>query len=245
MRNYAEETKKRVQFIRERLQEAGARAIVFGNSGGKDSALVGILCKMACPDTVGVIMPCGVRRNFTSDAEDGKKLADQYAIETVTVDLTAVKESLIAAVEPVQTLSESALINLAPRLRMTTVYAIAAARNALVAGTGNASEMAMGYCTKWGDGANDFNPIADLTATEVLEFLRALGAPQSIVEKAPSAALKEGQTDEAEMGMTYADLDRYLLTGEGSETVRKKVELARIKNAHKFRMPARYGIDAE
>ena len=242
MRDYRKEMELRVEFIREQLKGAHANAIVFGNSGGKDSALVGILCKAACKDTVGVLLPCGVSRNFTADVADGRALAGQFGIETLSVDLTEVKRSMVRALDGSIALSETADINLAPRLRMTALYAIAASRGALVAGTGNASEAAMGYFTKWGDGAYDFNPIADLTATEVLEFLRELGAPESIVTKAPSAALKEGQTDEGEMGMTYAELDRYLRTGEGSAEVRAKVESARIRNAHKLRMPARYGV---
>ena len=241
MRNYRQELTDRTAFIRQQLAGAGAGAIVFGNSGGKDSALVGILCKAACDDTVGVILPCGVKRNFTSDAEDARALAEQYKIETLTVDLTAVKEAFLGATEPVQPLNDAARVNIAPRLRMAALYAVAAARGALVAGTGNRSEAAMGYFTKWGDGAFDFNPIADLTVGEIYEFLRFLRAPEQIIAKAPSAALKEGQTDEGEMGMSYEELDRYLLTGEGPENVRARVEAARKKNAHKLHMPVRYG----
>ena len=125
-------------------------------------------------------------------------------------------------------LNQQALTNINPRLRMATVYAVAAAEDRLVAGTGNRSEAYMGYFTKWGDGAYDLNPIADLTVTEIYEFLRYLNAPQSIIDKAPSAGLFEGQTDEAEMGVTYASIDRFLLTGEGEEA-----DLAIIDRFHK------------
>ena len=87
-RNWQEEYDGRVAWIRDLVHSAGAKGIVFGNSGGKDSALVGILCKAACGNTVGIIMPCASRRNFGSDAEDGRELALQYGIETRTVDLT-------------------------------------------------------------------------------------------------------------------------------------------------------------
>lgn len=244
MRNYRSETERRVAFIRRQLREARADGIVFGNSGGKDSALVGALCKAACVNTLGIILPCGVKRNFGEDAEDALALAAFFGIETQTVDLTDVKAALVERLSAAQNLTETALINLAPRLRMTALYAVAASRNAIVAGTGNASETAMGYFTKWGDGAYDFNPIRDLTATEVLEFLAYLGAPERILTKPPSAALKEGQTDEGEMGMTYAELDRYLTTGEGSEEVKRKVADARRRSAHKLRLPPCF-CDAE
>ena len=130
-------------------------------------------------------------------------------------------------------LNEIALTNLAPRLRMTTLYSIAAAESRLVVGTGNRSELYIGYYTKWGDGASDLNPIGDLCATEVIEFLRYLQAPESITEKAPSAGLYDGQTDEQEIGISYADLDRYLLTGEGDNNTVTVVERMHRSSAHK------------
>ena len=209
MRDYQKEFEQRVAFIRRVLDESGAEGIVFGNSGGKDSALVGILCKAACPNTVGIIMPCASKRNYELDADDGMAVAQQYDIETRTVDLSPVREALIPQLSAVTQLNAAALTNLAPRLRMITVYAVAASENRLVAGTGNRSEAYVGYFTKWGDGAHDFNPISDLTVTEIYDFLRYLNAPACIIEKAPSAGLFDGQTDEEEMGFTYAALDTY------------------------------------
>ena len=235
MRDYQAEFENRVAYIRGKLSEAHADGIVFGNSGGKDSALVGILCKAACDNTVGIIMPCASKVNYGQDAEDGRALAGQFGIETRVVDLTAVREAELKALEGAAELNSMALTNIAPRLRMTTLYAIAAAENRLVAGTGNRSERYMGYFTKWGDGASDFNPIADLCATEVFEFLRYLNAPASIVEKAPSAGLFEGQTDEAEMGVTYAAIDGYLLRGEANEHDRAIIERYHSRSGHKLR----------
>ena len=235
MRNYQEEYEKRIEFIRSRLEEAHADGIVFGNSGGKDSALVGILCKAACDNTVGIIMPCASRRNYGIDAEDGKELAEKFGIETRVVDLTPVREAEIAALEGVAELNQAALTNIAPRLRMTTLYTIGAAENRLVAGTGNRSEAYMGYFTKWGDGASDFNCISDLTASEVFEFLAFLHGPESIIHKAPSAGLFEGQTDEDEMGITYAAIDHFLETGEATEEQKAILERFHSRSEHKRR----------
>ena len=235
MRNYKEEYTKRIEFIRSCLEEAHASGIVFGNSGGKDSALVGILCKAACDNTVGVIMPCASRRNYGIDAEDGKELAERFGIETRTVDLTPVREAELAALEGVTEVNQAALTNIAPRLRMTTLYTIGASENRLVAGTGNRSEIYMGYFTKWGDGASDFNPIADLTASEVFEFLEYLHGPESIIRKAPSAGLFEGQTDEDDMGITYAAIDHFLYTGEATEEQKAILDRYHSRSEHKRR----------
>lgn len=240
-RNYQEELDKRVAFIKEQLEAAHAQGIVYGNSGGKDSALVGILCRQACEQVLGVIMPCQSKRNYSEDRIDGLAVAEQFHIETLTVDLTEAKIALQQAIETVQPLQGMASANINPRLRMITLYAIAQSRHALVAGTGNRSERYMGYFTKWGDGACDFNPIADLTVGEIYEFLRFLGAPEAIITKAPSAGLFEGQTDEQEMGITYADLDRYLLTGQGDGQTIAKIEAAHSRSKHKLVMPKLYG----
>ena len=235
MRDYKKETQDRITFIRSCLAESGAEGIVFGNSGGKDSALVGILCKMACDNTVGVIMPCASKRNYGLDAEDGMEVARKFRIETRTVDLTPVRETFTTELSKVTELNQAALTNLAPRLRMATVYAIGASENRLVASTGNRSEAYVGYFTKWGDGAHDFNPIADLTVTEVYEFLRYLGAPACIIEKAPSAGLYDGQTDEADMGFSYADLDACLMGKVIPEEAKKKIDAMHARSEHKRR----------
>ena len=234
-RDWKAELEGRVAWIRGLVEGSGVKGIIFGNSGGKDSALVGILCKAACENTVGVIMPCASRRNYGEDADDGRALAKQYGIETCVVDLTGVREAELAALRGITEVTDLALANIAPRLRMTTLYTIAAAEGRLVAGTGNRSEAYMGYYTKWGDGACDFNPIADLTATEVLEFLRWLGAPRSIIEKAPSAGLFDGQTDEKEMGVTYRAIDEYLTEGTASDEDRAIIERYHARSEHKRR----------
>ena len=181
-------------------------------------------------------MPCSSKRNFGIDTEDGKKLAEQYGIETRIIDLTPVREAELKQLSGITEMTEHSAANIAPRLRMTTLYSVAGSEGLLVAGTGNRSEIYVGYFTKWGDGACDFNPISDLTVTEVYEFLRYLNAPLSIIEKAPSAGLYEGQTDETEMGIKYSDIDALLLKGAGSVSDRdalKKIERMHAGSLHK------------
>ena len=240
MRNYDAETKKRIEFIRSMIDTAGADGIVYGNSGGKDSALVGILCKMACENTVGIIMPCGSKRNYEMDKNDAEKIAQQFGISTQLIDLKKVRDEILNVLKDKTSLNDSASANIAPRLRMTTLYAIAASENRLVAGTGNRSEGYMGYFTKWGDGAYDFNPIADLTVTEIYEFLRFLKAPDFIIDKAPSAGLFDGQTDEEEMGITYKNIDRLLLSGMADLQSRAIIERFHESSEHKRKMPLTY-----
>ena len=235
MRNYEKEYIQRVQFIRYAVRESGADGIVYGNSGGKDSALVGILCKAACDNTVGIIMPCATARNFEMDKRDGEEVAKAYGIETRYADLSAVKSAEKAALAGVTELSPAAEANIAPRLRMATLYAVAATENRLVSGTGNRSEGFVGYFTKWGDGACDFNPIADLTVTEIYEFLRYLKAPKCVIEKAPSAGLFDGQTDESEMGFTYKELDTYLDGGKIDDTALERIQRMHARSEHKRR----------
>ena len=213
MRDYAKEFENRVAFIRDLLKSSGAKGVIYGNSGGKDSALVGILCKAACDNTVGIMMPCASKRNFGEDMTDGLAVAEQFNIETRTVDLTAEKELVMQTVSAVTTLNQMATSNIAPRLRMLTLYTI---------------------------GAYDFNPIADLTVTEIYEFLTWLHAPENIIRKAPSAGLFEGQTDEQEMGVTYAAIDKYILTGEASEHDKAIIDRYHSRSEHKRRPAATY-----
>jgi len=242
MRDYKAEFENRVKFIKDVLAQSGANGIVFGNSGGKDSALVGILCKAACDNTVGIIMPCFTRRNYGEDICDANEVAQKYGIETRTVDLTPVREAVLKSLEGAVQLNDTALANIAPRLRMVTLYAIAASENRLVAGTGNRSEAYVGYFTKWGDGAHDFNPIADLTVTEIYEFLRYLDAPECVIKKAPSAALFEGQTDEGEMGVTYKELDAFIFGEQIPDDKRQIIERMHMASEHKRKGIIKYGI---
>ena len=233
MRDYAKEFADRVSYIRELVEKSGVSGIVYGNSGGKDCSLVGILCKFACENTVGIMMPCASKRNFEQDMKDAKEVSEHFGIQSRVIDLTDVRQCEMDRLSAITTLTPAAVNNIAPRLRMTTLYAVAASENRLVAGTGNRSEAFMGYCTKWGDAAADFNPIADLSVTEVFEFLDYLDAPETIRRKAPSAGLFDGQTDEDEMGVTYNAIDTYILTGEASERDKKVIDRFHRVSEHK------------
>lgn len=239
MKDWANELTSRVAFLRQALDDSGAKGFVYGNSGGKDSALVGILCRMATPDTIGVMMPVSTR-NHSDDIRDGMGVADMFGIQTRTIPLKDVHDAMALTIEGATELTPMAKANIAPRLRMTVLYAIAGAENRLVVGTGNRSEAFMGYFTKWGDGAHDINPIADLTVTEVYAFLRCLDVSQTILTKAPSAALFDGQTDEGEMGISYADIDRYLISGEVDPSNEKLIHHMHEASNHKRCMPLAY-----
>lgn len=233
MRDYSKEFTERVSYIRELVEKSGVDGIVYGNSGGKDCSLVGILCKFACENTVGIMMPCASKRNFEQDMKDANEVSEHFGIQSRVIDLTDVRQAEIDRLSGITNLTNAAVNNIAPRLRMTTLYAVAASENRLVAGTGNRSENYMGYFTKWGDGACDFNPISDLTATEVIEFLKWLTAPACVINKAPSAGLFDGQTDEDEMGVSYAAIDTYITTGEASERDKKIIDRYHRVSEHK------------
>ena len=233
MRDYKQEFENRVAFIKNILADSGAKGLVYGNSGGKDSALVGILCKAACDNTLGIIMPCGSKRNYDMDTVDAMTVAERFGIETRNVDLAPLMKAAVEQLEGITKLNPPAMINLAPRLRMISLYAVAASEQRLVVGTGNRSEAYVGYFTKWGDGAYDLNPISDLTVTEIYEFLRYLGAPSCVIEKAPSAALFDGQTDESEMGISYGELDAFLFGQSVTDKVWNKIGEMHEKSAHK------------
>lgn len=122
MRNYEEEIRQRTAFIRRMLEEAHGEGIVFGNSGGKDCALVGALCRMACENVTGVIMPCQSRRNYQEDAQDALASAEKFGFRTLRVDVTSAKEALAGEIEKCCGISHMAGINMNPRLRMIVLY---------------------------------------------------------------------------------------------------------------------------
>ncbi|HQC55252.1 MAG TPA: NAD(+) synthase [Clostridia bacterium] len=239
--DYENEVAKRVQWIKDVLGSAHAKGIVLGMSGGKDCALVAILSKMATPNVVGIIMPIESSRNYKEDRDDAFTLCKQFDIEVKEVDLTDVKKLLRRTLEPLDEENpDIAYQNINPRLRMITLYNYGQRKGYLVAGTGNKSERTMGYFTKWGDGAYDFNPIGDMTATEIFKMLKYLDCPQNIIDKAPSAGLYEGQTDENDFGVTYKELDTYILTGNATDRVKEIVDKAYNRTKHKRENPRIY-----
>lgn len=234
MKDWNAEIDSRVKWIQDILVRSGKKGIIYGNSGGKDSAVVGTLCRMATPEVCGIIMPCD---NNPEDAQHAELVAQTKGIQTMTIDI---KPAFNAAKTLLSDVQGMALSNIKPRLRMIILYALAQSRGYLVAGTGNRSEFEVGYFTKWGDGAYDFNPIADLTATEVLELGQYLKVPQEILNKKPSAGLWPGQTDEDELGITYSRLDKFLLSGEADKEERALIMGKMAAAEHKKRLPQTY-----
>ena len=199
-------------WIRERVEEAGAKGVVLGISGGIDSSVTAVLAKKGLGDGVlGVIMPC---HSDPTDVEHARRVAAQFGIETEYVDLTPVFDCLLEALPPGDRV---AVGNLKPRLRMATLYYFANSRHYLVMGTGNKSEIMVGYTTKYGDSGVDILPLGDLLKTQVRELAHELGIPEEVIVKPPSAGLWEGQTDEGEMGISYDELDEILMAIESSD----------------------------
>jgi NAD+ synthase len=212
-------------WIRERVEEAGAEGVVLGMSGGIDSSVAAVLAQRGLGDGVlGLIIPC---HSNPTDSEHARLVATEFGIKTEYVDLAPVFDCLVEALPPGDRVAVS---NLKPRLRMATLYYFANSRNYLVAGTGNKSEIIAGYFTKYGDGGVDILPLGDLLKTQVRELARELGIPEEIIVKPPSAGLWEGQTDEGEMGITYEELDKVLMAIESGNTGHCDQEaLARVR----------------
>ncbi len=239
MRDYKKELAERAAWAKEILVSSGAKGFIYGNSGGKDCTLVSAILKAATDNVLGVIMPCESTLNYGSDMQDALAAASAFGIKNITVDLTQSKAAVINSLG--QDISPAAKSNIAPRLRMTTLYALGQSMGYLVAGTGNRCEYHLGYFTKWGDGAYDINPISDLTVGEIYEFLAFLGAPESIIKKPPSAGLYEGQTDEKDMGVTYKAVDEFLLYGSTDTKSTDTINRFHARTEHKRKPPYRYG----
>ena len=237
--DFKTEVENRVQWIKDILQKTGSKGVILGNSGGKDCSLVEILCRKATPNVLSVIMPCESSQNYGSDREHAYLVAKTFDIPTIEVDITRAKQELTKVIEPFAGKDvPMAYNNINPRLRMSVIYAIGQAKGYLVAGTGNASEMYMGYFTKWGDGGYDFNPISDLLVEDVYGMLEYLNCPKEIIQKQPSAGLYEGQTDEKEMGVSYSEIDKFIKTGESEFA--EKIKSAHERTEHKRVPPMKY-----
>ncbi|OEG00223.1 NAD(+) synthase [Vulcanibacillus modesticaldus] len=235
--NIEEDVKKRVEFIRNYVKDANAKGVVVGISGGIDSAVTAALAIIAMgkENVIGVWMPA---YSDPIHERDAKALASAIDLNLVTVDLGSTFNNLAKEIEEIVSLNDLAKGNTKARLRMTTLYAIASVKGYLVSDTCNYSEIYVGYMTKGGDGLADFNPVGSLTKHQIRLLAKHLNIPKEIIEKAPSADLWAGQTDEQEMGFTYEDLDRYLLTGEGNKEVIEKIErLHRISEHKRVLMP--------
>jgi NAD+ synthase len=229
-----------VAWLRLQVEQSGAKSLVLGLSGGIDSAVVCALAVRAVgpQSVVAAMMPIHSR---AEDMEDAENAARAFGVAPLRIDLSATYETFLTAMPSAESRLPLALANVKPRLRMTTLYYLANQHNGLVVGTGNKTELAIGYFTKYGDGGVDLLPIGDLDKTMVRVLARTLGVPERIIQKAPSAGLWEGQTDEAEIGLSYDTLDRALaaLTAGNDERVepgvRARIEALRENSEHKRR----------
>ena len=200
-------------FIKSEITRAGFQRAVVGVSGGIDSALACVLAAKALgpQNVLAVRMPY---RTSTADSlEHAQLIIDQFGVQSTTVPISDMADGLIAKFPD---MNEQRKGNIMARCRMIVLYDQSSALNALVVGTSNKSEILLGYSTQYGDSASAFNPIGDLYKTQVRQLSAALAIPEVIINKAPSADLWANQTDEGELGFTYAEVDKllYLLVDE-------------------------------
>lgn len=226
---------KIVGWIRDWFAANGPRCkAVIGISGGKDSTVVAGLCVEALGNNrvVGVLMPNGEQK----DIKDAERVCEVLDIPYLKVDISGAYEELMRSIghcPPICELSEQTQINLPPRLRMATLYAISQSSGGRVACTDNLSESYVGYSTRWGDNVGDFAPLASLTATEVVAIGDALGLPQDLVHKTPSDGLC-GKTDEDNFGFTYDQLDAHIRLGTcGDDDIDELIKEKHAKNLFK------------
>jgi NAD+ synthase len=229
-------------WIADHVRAAGLDGAVLGLSGGIDSAVVSGLCARALgkDNVLGMVMPI---HSNPLDTQLGEDTARAWGIEHRVMDLASIYDAFIALLPPGSQMADA---NLKPRLRMITLYHHANTLNRMVVGTGNRSELMVGYFTKYGDAGVDLLPIAGLYKHQVRDLAREIGVPQAIIDRPPSAGLWEGQTDEQEMGFSYAELDGILAsiargeTPSGNQEVIDRVQRMYRGSEHKRQLPPRY-----
>ncbi|MGC9395821.1 MAG: NAD+ synthase [Anaerolineae bacterium] len=232
-------------WMRDYAARAGADGYVLGLSGGVDSAVTAALAVRAvgAEYVLTAWLPC---HSLPEDEAYARMTAQALGVDLLTVDLSATFDTLMAALPPG---SDMARANIKPRLRMTACYYLAQSHNYLVAGTGNRPEMLVGYFTKYGDGGVDIEPLGELYKHEVRALARVLGVPEPVIARAPSAGLWPGQTDEGELGITYAELDAILAalaegrTAEAAEATVTRVRRMIAASAHKRALPPTFHVE--
>lgn len=248
VKEYISEIKNWIQEI---MTKANSNGVVLGMSGGIDCSVVGRLFQEAGCDVILVLMPYKDSMDYSNDYKDAIEYINKFNFKCTEIPLDNVYNELLTKIANPKTniffkeenklkcelidISDMAKSNILPRLRMTTLYTLAQSKGYLVAGTGNLSERTMGYFTKWGDGACDINPIGNLTKTEVRILAKELDIPKHIIDKAPSANLWKGQTDEDEMGVTYEIIDKFINGEDIPEAHKHIIENQIIKTNHKRR----------
>ena len=234
MFNAEKTTKQAIEWIRDWFETNGKSCnAVVGISGGKDSSVVATLCVAALGKerVIGVLMPNGEQ----SDIDCSKQLVAYLGIPNYTINVQDGVNGVISSLENAGVeLSRQTRVNLPPRVRMATLYALSQSMNGRVANTCNLSEDWVGYSTRYGDAAGDFSPLGKLTVQEVKAIGRFLGLPENLVEKAPSDGLS-GKTDEDNLGFTYAMLDEYIRTGVCND-LEKKARIDRLHVMNEFKL---------
>ena len=220
-----------VQWIRDFFEENGKDCnAVVGISGGKDSSIVAALCVEALGKdrVIGVLMPCGEQ----ADIDMAKLLVNTLGIKHYIINIKDAVDGITNSI-PFE-LSTQSKTNLPPRIRMSTLYAVSQSHNGRVANTCNLSEDWVGYSTRYGDSVGDFSPCSNLTVDEMKQIGRLIGLPSELVDKVPTDGLC-GKTDEDNPGFTYAELDRYIRTGE-IEDAEKKAKIDRLHRINLFKL---------
>lgn len=219
-----------VKWVRDFFEENGKGCnAVIGISGGKDSSVAAAVCVEALGKdrVIGVLMPCGDQ----ADIDMAYMLVNNLGIKHYVINIKAAVDGVMGAMPQELELSQQSRINLPPRIRMSTLYAVSQSNNGRVVNTCNLSEDWVGYSTRYGDAAGDFSPLSNLTVTEVKAVGKLLGLPDVLVDKVPSDGLC-GKTDEDNLGFTYAELDRYIRTGEIDDMDKKQL----IDNKHRWNL---------
>jgi len=223
-----------IEWLKAQLKESHARGYVLGVSGGLDSAVCAALIKKATENCLGLVLPI---ESSVDDCDDAAKVGTTFDLKTEYIDLTSVYNAMIKLLPGNEQVAQG---NIKARLRMVVLYYYANLHNYLVCGTGNKTELMLGYFTKFGDGASDVLPLGDLYKYQVREIARNLGVPENIIDKVPSAGLWQGQTDEGEIGFSYEEMDRTLkdinacqASGDCAEKLRNMI----AQNEHKRKPP--------
>lgn len=231
-------------WMKKYAEATSCKGVVLGISGGKDSTVVAMLAKKVFANKViGIMMPNGTQ----ADINDSKKIINTLELNGHIVNINSVYKALLDSIDASFDnagngfCSDKSLTNIPPRLRMTILYAVGQTLGYRVIGTGNASEAYVGWCTKYGDCGYDFNPIAHLTKTEVveigLELAKEFGLDESLIVKAPSDGLT-GKSDEDNLGFTYDELDKFIETGSTTNIANaKKFLYMHRMSEHKRRVP--------
>jgi len=222
-----------VEWIKDFFEKNGKGCnAVVGISGGKDSSIVAALCVEALGKerVIGVLMPQGKQ----ADIDMAYLLVNHLGIKHFEINVKTAIDSLISALPSELDISEQSRVNLPPRIRMSTLYAVSQSVNGRVANTCNLSEDWVGYSTRYGDAAGDFSPLSHLTVTEIKQIGYLLGLPKELVDKTPIDGLC-GKTDEENLGFTYAELDIYIRTGEIADAKKKEL-IDRKHKANLFKL---------